>query len=378
MRSTRVSSPRVRFNAFISFARRFGAFHRRARLGRLDSSSHLDAPVDMPDAELDDRDCLTRFAAHHRDVFNKEILSKMKTPRRACPCGRANEVPSCRIHYAVLRCVNRTFRKLLPPYEEVMAKKNEVREWDRVTGRQGVSKSELQRYVCMHAAPKLMEKTIRARDEAGDRLWWAVKETLDDMAAGRDNPKYECEACGKFVCVFCGAACACPECNDVRTCRECAETYENFTFCESCKLAYCNDGDEYDDESDCDKDIVYCSECDRFRCSDDCQNVLMFCEICSDADPFCLDCTWRHHVNCDGCGGHLMCEGHNEVDEYLTYVGDDDDQPEGYWYLCDSCLNPRPWKPPIEKPPRKAPIKKPRSPSVSPRMSFSSCTDDID
>ena len=83
MRSTRVSSPRVRFNAFISFARRFGAFHRRARLGRLDSSSHLDAPVDMPDAELDDRDCLTRFAAHHRDVFNKEILSKMKTPRRA-------------------------------------------------------------------------------------------------------------------------------------------------------------------------------------------------------------------------------------------------------------------------------------------------------
>ena len=99
-----------------------------------------------------------------------------------------------------------------------------------------------------------------------------MKETLDDMAAGRDNPKYECEVCGKFVCVFCGAACAC--CNDVRTCRECAETYENFTFCESCKLAYCNDGDEYGDESDCDKDIVYCSECDRFRCSDDCQNVI--------------------------------------------------------------------------------------------------------
>ena len=97
----------------------------------------------MPDAELDDRDCLTRFAAHHRDVFNKEILSKMKTPRRACPCGRANEVPSCRIHYAVLRCVNRTFRKLLPPYEEVMAKKNEVRV--RVTGRPGFLKSELQR-----------------------------------------------------------------------------------------------------------------------------------------------------------------------------------------------------------------------------------------
>ena len=53
-----------------------------------DATSHLDAPVDMPDAELDDRDCLTRFAAHHRDLFNKEILSKMKTPRRACPCGR--------------------------------------------------------------------------------------------------------------------------------------------------------------------------------------------------------------------------------------------------------------------------------------------------
>ena len=43
----------------------------------------LDAPVDMPDAELDDRDCLTRFAAHHRDVFNKEILSKMK--KLQCP-----------------------------------------------------------------------------------------------------------------------------------------------------------------------------------------------------------------------------------------------------------------------------------------------------
>lgn len=52
----------------------------------------------MPDAELDDRDYLTRFAAHHRDLFNKEILSKMKTPLRACPCGRPDEVPSCRIH----------------------------------------------------------------------------------------------------------------------------------------------------------------------------------------------------------------------------------------------------------------------------------------
>ena len=329
----------------------------------------------MPDAELDDRDCLTRFAAHHRDLFNKEILSKMKTPRRACPCGRRGEVPSCRIHYAVLRCVNRTFRKLLPPFKEVMAKKNELRARDNFTGRPGVLKSELQRYVCMHAAPKFMEKTIRA--QTSDSLWWTVKETLDDMAAGRDNPKYECEVCGKFVCVFCGAACAC--CDDVRTCRECAETYENFTFCKSCNLAYCNDNDENGDEACCDADVMHCSLCDRSQCSRDCPNFIMFCEICFE-EPFCMDCAYASegHIDCDGCGGHFMCQEHNEVDEYLTYVGDDDDQPEGYWYLCDSCLNPRPWKPPIEKPPRKARIKKPRSPSVSPRMSFSGYTDDID
>lgn len=76
--------------------------------------------------------------------------------------------------------------------------------------------------------------------------------------------------CGKFVCVFCGVVCVCLECNDVRTCRECVETYENFTFCKFCKIVYCNDGDEYDDESNCDKDIVYCLECDRFCCLDDC------------------------------------------------------------------------------------------------------------
>lgn len=51
----------------------------------------------------------------------------------------------------------------------------------------------------------------------------------------------------------------------------------------------------------------------------------MFCEICFDADLFCLDCIWRYYVNCDGCGGYFMCEGYNEVDEYLIYVGDDDD-----------------------------------------------------
>jgi len=330
----------------------------------------------MRDPDLDDRDHLTRFAAHHRDVFNKEILSRIKTPRRACPCGRPDEVPSCRIHYAVLRAVNRTFRKLLPPYEEVMATKNELIARDLRTGRPGFSKSDLQRYVCMLAAPKFTENVIGAQRSDGDLLYATVKETLDDLAAGRDTLRYKCEVCGEQICVFCGAACACAQCNDVRTCRECADKYENFVFCESCELAYCNDK-----ESDCCAEIAYCSECgDKLTCADlNCQNGgLMFCEICYDG-ALCFDCGFSsdNYINCDRCFSHFMCAKHNTAEEHLTYVGDDEDQPEEYWYLCKKCLNPSPQEPPNKKPSKK-PSKKPKSPSVSPRTSFSSPTDDTD
>ena len=127
-----------------------------------------------------------------------------------------------------------------------MAKKNELRARDLHGETRGFEKRIATLRLHARRAEIDGKDDSRAR-RGGDSLWWAVKETLDDMAAGRDNPKYECEVCGKFVCVFCGAACAC--CDDVRTCRECAETYENFTFCESCNLAYCNDDDEYGDEA---------------------------------------------------------------------------------------------------------------------------------
>lgn len=322
----------------------------------------------MPDAELDDRDYLTRFASHHRDLFNKEILSKMKTPLRACPCGRPDEVPSCRIHYAVLRCLNRTFRKLLPPFKKVMEKKNELRERDRRTGRPGVEKSELQRYVCMCAAPEFMGNITHCV-----KLYAMVKETLDDMAAGRDEPKYACEACDEIICVFCGVACA--HCSAVRTCREGAETYEKFTFCKSCNLAYCNDYDCLHESRTC------CSECDKFCCYYCRDADIMFCTICSES--FCMDCVYASgdHMNCDKCFDHFMCAHHNEAKEHLTFVYEDDDQPGEYAWLCNSCLNPSTPTPPIEKrpqPQQKAPIEKPRSPSVSPRMSFSSSKDDTD
>jgi hypothetical protein len=334
----------------------------------------------MPDAVLDDRDYLTRFATHHRDLFNKEILSKMKTPLRACPCGRPDEVPSCRIHDAVLRCLNRTFRKLLPPFKEVMEKKNELRERDRRTGRPGVLKSELQLCVCAYAVPKFMGNTMLPRTQRSIRLYADVKETLDDMAAGCGKIKYQCEVCGKIICVFCGVACA--HCNDLRTCRECAKTYENFTYCNSCDRAYCNDNEV--DNCDFEK-VIYCSRCDKFCCWDTCENTpMMFCTICT-SDPICIDCAFdsADHIECDKCLDHFMCAHHNDAEEHLTYVYSDDEYsgPEKYVWLCNSCLNPSPPKPPIEKrpqPQQKAPIEKPRSPSVSPRMSLSSSKDDTD
>ena len=335
---------------------------------------------DMRDPDLDDRDHLTRFAAHHRDVFNKEILSRMKTPRRACPCGRPDEVPSCRIHYAVLRAVNRTFRKLLPPYEEVMATKNELVARDLRTGRPGFLKRDLQRYVCMLAAPEFTKDVIGERRSARSddlkksdaALCATVKETLDDLAAGRENLRYKCEVCGKRICVFCGAACGYCLCRAVRTCRECAETYVNFISCNSCKLTYCKDNER------CGGEIVYCSVCHKFICPYvPCENGgCEFCEICHVA--LCWDCELASetYINCDRCFLHFMCEDHNTADQYLTYVGDDDDYPHEY-FLCESCLKLPPGKSPFEKPPQ-PPIEKPKSPSVSPRTSFSSPTDDTD
>lgn len=133
----------VCFNVFILFARRFGAFYRRARFGRFDSFLYFDVLVDMFDVELDDCDCFMCFVVYYCDVFNKEILFKMKMLCCACLCGCVNEVFSCRIYYVVLWCVNCMFRKLLLLYEEVMVKKNELFVWDCVMGRLGVLKSEL-------------------------------------------------------------------------------------------------------------------------------------------------------------------------------------------------------------------------------------------
>lgn len=211
------------------------------------------------------------------------------------------------------------------------------------------------------------------RTERTIQLYATVKETLDDMAVGRDEPKHECEVCEEIICIFCGVACA--HCNAVVTCREDAETYENFTFCKSCNLAYCNDYDCLYEA------IMYCSKCDRFCCYH-CQNAkFIFCTICS--ETFCMDCVYvtSDHMNCDKCYMHFMCDHHNEAEKYLTYVYDDDERSEEYAWLCHSCLHPSPPKPPIEKrpqPQQKAPIEKPRSPSVSPRMSFSNSKDDTD
>ena len=124
-----------------------------------------------------------------------------------------------------------------------------------------------------------------------------------------------------------------------------------------------------------------CSKCDK-SCCYYCQDAdIIFCTICSES--FCMDCAYASadHIDCDKCFDHFMCEHHNEAEKHLTYVYDDDDQPEEYVWLCNSCLNPSPPKPSIEKrpqPQQKAPIEKPGSPSLSPRMSFSSSKDDTD
>lgn len=67
-------------------------------------------------------DHLTPFVISHYDVFETHILSRLNTPeiaRARCPCGNDGAIPASFVGNLVCSQLNRTFRSLVPKYQEM-------------------------------------------------------------------------------------------------------------------------------------------------------------------------------------------------------------------------------------------------------------------
>ena len=325
--------------------------------------------------DLDPRDHLTPFVERHRDLFNAHILPKMKEPARACPCGRADEVPSCRIHYAVLHALNRTFRKLIPGFRDVMNVKNERYVKNSPAC---ISKSALQYCICRNNREQFVKELYsdyRCAYMAGPfaaGLHEAVRTALSDAPVPVAGHETSCEECEADICVFCAAACA--KCYVTFICRGCVdETPVIFIKCPSCARLFC-------DNMPCSDDIWCCNSegCDALKCYE-CVSKCFEWNYCIVCDmTFCSKCSLNSDLlMCERCG-ETVCSIHNNCEMYMTNLADDEEDEE-LWY-CNRCV-PSPTQSKAEHraltidranvPPQNATRRKRKSPSVSPRMSFS-------
>lgn len=317
----------------------------------------------MREPDLDPRDHLTPFAARHRDLFNAHILPKMKTPARACPCGHADEVPSCRIHYAVLHALNRTFRKLVPGFRAVMRAKNELHV---MRSDACARKSVLQYFICRNTCEKFVKELYRYPYMSGPfagELHTLVRTTLSEAPVRMENHETSCEECGADICVFCAAACL--RCYGTWTCFACAETSDRFMFCPSCERPCCM-------RAGCSDYFIYCDMegCDAFKCDWSCGNSywtlcelcdMIICDKCADVSGY-----WNNHIVCDRCGKDI-CLRNNE--NFMMTSLD-------VCYCSNTCAQEALRDGAVttdraHATPQNATNRKPKSPSVSPRMSFS-------
>jgi hypothetical protein len=199
----------------------------------------------------------------------------------------------------------------------------------------------------------------------------AVRTALSDAPVPLEGHETSCEECGADICVFCAAACA--KCYDTCICRGCVEKSDRFIICPSCARPFC-------DDASCSDDICYCDSegCDALKCFE-CVSKCCEWKYCIVCDmTCCFKCFLKSDfLTCEGCC-ETVCSIHNKCEMYMTNLADDEEDEE-LWY-CNRCV-PSPTQSKAEHralttdrpyvPPKNATRRKRKSPSVSPRMSFS-------